>query len=68
MQVNNDNNLCCKDIGYDLVLFSSLLAILLAKELSVDDQNLLSTLLQSIGENLAIIATVQGNCTQKNSG
>ena len=42
-------------------------AILIAKDLSIEDQNLLSSLLQSIGENLSIIATVQSNCESKNN-
>lgn len=63
---NNLSNSCCNNIDYNLVLFSSLLAILISKELSVDEQILLSTLLQSIGENLSIIAVVQGNCQEKN--
>lgn len=60
------DNFCCNNIGYDLVLFSSLLAILISKELSIDDQNLLAALLQSIGDNLSILATVQGICEEKN--
>lgn len=66
MPCDTPNNSCCKDAGFNLVIFSSLLSILIAKDLSVDDQNLLSVLLQSIGQNLAVIATVQANCEQKN--
>ena len=66
MLTNNISNSFCNNIGYDLVLISSLLAILISKELSVDDQNLLAALLQSIGDNLSILATVQGICEEKN--
>ena len=62
MQKSNITNSCCNNIGYNLVLFSSLLAILISKELSVDDQNILAALLQSLGDNLSILATVQGIC------
>ena len=66
MLTNNISNSFCNNIGYDLVLISSLLAILISKELTVDDQNLLAALLQSIGDNLSILATVQGICEEKN--
>lgn len=66
MPCDTPNNSCCKNTGFNLVIFSSLLSILIVKDLSVDDQNLLSVLLQSIGQNLAVIATVQENCEQKN--
>lgn len=66
MLSNNTTNSCCNNIGYNLVLFSALLAILISKELSVDDQNLLAALLQSIGDNLSILATIQGICEEKN--
>ncbi len=64
--VLSSNKNICNNAGSNLVLFSALLSILIANELSIEDQNLLSTLLQSIGENLAIIATVQSNCEEKN--
>lgn len=66
MLTNNISNSFCNNIGYDLVLISSLLAILISKELTVDDQNLLAALLQSIGDNLSILATVQEICEEKN--
>lgn len=66
MSNDNQNSLCCKNVGFNLVIFSSLLSILIAKDLSVNDQNLLSALLQSMGQNLAVIATVQENCEEKN--
>ena len=66
MLTNNISNSFCNNIGYDLVLISSLLAILISKELTVDDQNLLAALLQSIGDNLSILATVGGICEEKN--
>ena len=56
---------CCKNNGNELVIFSAVISILIAKDLSVNDQNLLSTLLQAIGQNLAVIATVQSNCEEK---
>lgn len=61
----SQNDPCCKNAGFNLVIFSSLLSILIAKDLSIDDQILLSALLQSIGENLSVIATVQANCEAK---
>lgn len=66
MSGDTPNNPCYKNAGFNLVIFSSLLSILIARDLSVDDQNLFSVLLQSIGQNLAVIATVQENCEQKN--
>ena len=66
MLEKDQNTSCLKNVGYDLVLFSTFLAILLAKDLSTDDQNLLSVLLQAIGQNLAVIATVQSNCEENN--
>lgn len=66
MSNDNQNSLCCKNVSFNLVIFSSLLSILIAKDLSTNDQNLLSVLLQSIGQNLSVIATVQGNCEEKN--
>ena len=56
---------CCKNNGNELVIFSAVISILITKDLSVNDQNLLSTLLQAIGQNLAVIATVQSNCEEK---
>lgn len=68
MLSNNLSNSYCNNVGNDLVLFSSLLAILISKELSINELILLSTLLQSLGENLSIIAVVQENCKEKKSG
>lgn len=61
----NYTEVYCKNNGNELVIFSAIISILIAKDLSVNDQNLLSTLLQAIGQNLAVTATVQSNCEEK---
>lgn len=61
----NYTEVYCKNYGNELVIFSAIISILIAKDLSVNDQNLLSTLLQAIGQNLAVTATVQSNCEEK---
>ena len=61
----NYTEVYCKNYGNELVIFSAIISILIAKDLSVNDQNLLSTLLQAIGQNLAVTATVQSNCKKK---
>lgn len=61
----NYTEVYCKNYGNELVIFSAIISILIAKDLSVNDQNLLSTLLQAIGQNLAVIATVHSNCEEK---
>ena len=63
---NTVTNSYSNNIGYNLVIFSSLLSIFIAKELSVDDQNILAALLQSIGDNLSILSNVQGIYKEKN--
>lgn len=61
----NYTEVYCKNYGNELVIFSAIISILIAKDLSLNDQNLLSTLLQAIGQNLAVTATVQSNCEEK---
>ena len=61
----NYTEVYCKNYGNELVIFSAIISILIAKDLSVNDQNLLSTLLQAMGQNLAVTATVQSNCGEK---
>lgn len=64
MEDNNISNYC-NNLGNTLVIFSALLAILISKDLSIDDQNLLSSLLQALGENISLIAGVQEICDKK---
>lgn len=56
----------CRGVGVDLTLYSALLAIVIARDLTPNDQALLSTFLQSIGQNLAVISIAQSNCIEKN--
>ena len=46
----------------NLVLISSIIAITISKDMSIDDINLLATLLQAIGQNLSVIATSKEIC------
>ena len=61
----NYTEVYCKNNGNELVIFSAIISILIAKDLSVNDQNLLSTLLQAIGQNLAVTGAVQSKCEEK---
>ena len=61
----NYTEVYCKNYGNELVIFSAIISILIAKDLSVNDQNLLSTLLQAIGQNLAVTGAVQSKCEEK---
>ena len=45
--------------GHELVLFASSVAILISKDLSADETNILAGLFSAIGDNLEIIATQQ---------
>ena len=59
---NNNNNKDRLNTANNLVLISTLISISLAQDMSVDDINLLATLLQAIGQNLSVIATSKDIC------
>ena len=59
---NNKNKKDCLNSANNLVLISTLISISLAQDMSVDDINLLATLLQAIGQNLSVIATSKDIC------
>ena len=64
------NNLSCYDCTYSadgLVIYSAILAIIISKNMSVDDINLLSVLLQAVGQNLAIISTFISSCNSNDN-
>ncbi|MGI6745577.1 MAG: hypothetical protein BWY46_01715 [Firmicutes bacterium ADurb.Bin300] len=53
--------------GTDVVLLASSLAILIAGDLNVDDINILGSLFNAIGDNLAIIAAKKQSISQGNT-
>lgn len=68
---NSDNSIkpCkenCASSGIDLVLLSTLVSITLAQDLTINQLNILSNFLQSVGENLSIIATSRDICESSN--
>lgn len=49
------------------MLISTIISISIAKDLSIDDINLLATLLQAVGQNISVIATSKQICEDKNT-
>lgn len=64
---SNSNDKHCLTSANNLVLISTLISISIAQDLSVDDINLLATLLQAVGQNLSVIATSKQICEDKNT-
>lgn len=62
---NNYDNKCCRIGGINLTLYSTIVAILLSKDLTVDQLDILACFLQSIGQNLSVIATYDSSCSNK---
>ncbi len=59
-------NIDCNLAGIDLVLLSTLVSITLSQDLTINQINILSDFLQSVGENLSIIATSRDICENEN--
>ncbi len=57
-------NFCinCENIGNNLVLFGALVAITLAKDLTLSEQDLLGNLLQVIAQNLLSMSAAVSDC------
>ena len=57
-------NFCnnCENIGNNLVLFGALVAITIAKDLSLSEQDLLGNLLQVIAQNLLSMSSAVSDC------
>ena len=57
-------NFCkdCDNIGYNLVLLGALVAITLAKDLSLSEQDLLGNFLQVIAQNLLSMSSAVSDC------
>lgn len=59
---NKDN---CISSANSLLLLSTLISITIAQDMSINDLNLLATLLQAVGQNLSVIATSKEICESK---
>ena len=55
----------CDCTGNSIVLLSSAISIILAKDLNSDEQNLLGNFLQAVGQNLEIISSQTSYCANK---
>ena len=64
---SNSNDKNCLTSTNNLVLINTIISISIAKDLSIDDINLLATLLQAVGQNLSVIATSKQICEDKNT-
>lgn len=63
---DSQKNIDCNLAGIDLVLLSTLVSITLSQDLTINQINILSDFLQSVGENLSIIATSRDICENEN--
>ena len=52
----------CENVGNNVVLFGALVAITLAKDLTLTEQDLLGNLLQVIAQNLLSMSGVASDC------
>ena len=64
--MSNPNNNCSSS-GLDLVGLSSSLAILISKNVDIEDLGILAAFFTTLGDNLALIATSKSICKSKNS-
>lgn len=55
---------CCMS-GEELTLVASVISIAFAEKLNVDEINLLGALLQTVGQNLTLIAAQRDACEDK---
>lgn len=55
-------NSCNCPSGCELVTLASTISCILAKNLSINDMNILAVFLSALGDNLATIAAVQSAC------
>lgn len=60
-------NSCNCPSGCELVTLASTLSCIIAKNLSIDDINILASFLSALGDNLATIAAVQSSCDSNSS-
>lgn len=58
------NNSCSSSncYGEGLILYSAILAIIISRNLNTDEIDLLSTLLQAVGQNMAILSSANSSC------
>ncbi len=59
-----NNNYSCDNIGNNVVLFGALVAITLAKDLTLTEQDILGNLLQVIAQNLLSMLAIAGDCQE----
>ena len=52
----------CKCAGVDYILYSTMVSIILAKDLSTYEQSLLGNFIQSVGQNLTLFAAARNKC------
>lgn len=52
----------CENIGNNIVLLGALIAITLAKDLTVPEQDLLGNFLQVVAQNLLSMAAAESDC------
>lgn len=52
----------CDNIGNSLILLGALIAITLAKDLTISEQDLLGNFLQVIAQNLLSMAAAKNDC------
>lgn len=57
---NLNNN--CNAEGNELVLLSAMVSFILANDLNPQEQNILGTFLQTIGQNLTLISAISDKC------
>ena len=62
---NSCQNSNCSADG--LVLYSAILAIIISRNLDINEIDLLSTLLQAVGQNMAILASASNFCDTSSS-
>lgn len=52
----------CENIGNNIVLLGALIAITLAKDLTISEQDLLGNFLQVVAQNLLSMAATKNDC------
>lgn len=64
--IKNDTDKCCCFSGPGLIIYSAILAIIIGQNMDQDELNLLSNLLQAVGQNLGILSAVNDLCNDNN--
>lgn len=64
MNTNNifEENDCCACAGTDLVLLAAMVSIILAQDLDSLQQNILGNFIQTVGQNLTVMAAARIHC------